>query len=755
MKKKIWLALLLAVAMLALTACSDSKQAATPTEAPTAEPTEAPTAEPTEAPTAEPTEAPTPEPTEEPTPEPAEEADREEAHAVALSGVLGGTPVETAEEAEAVDEDPIIATAYNGEIALRASEVQDEYDSALQSYINLYAQYGYDMDEYDESFQESVAAETVQLRMSRLVVERYVAEQGYVLTEERDAELRAQAQETMDSMREYYESYLSYYGYAGEELESIVEEEIAASGYTFDTVYSSLALTDKLDFLSALATDDVSVTDEDVQAAFEEKVAQVQEDYANVDLFINDYLSGAEILYTPDGVRLIQCIYIAPELEAALLDEATPAEATPDEATPDEATPDEATPAEADPAELAGEAKALAVLARIRGGMDFTEAMNTYNEDGSTEEQLAAGYPIAESSTMYGDEFYSAAMALAAKGDISDVVVTNYGCFILHYADDLQSGTAPLEDRLEAETEEALQAKKDAAFSDYIDAMLDDAAIETDDLSPLFHTYTLVTIDATVAYATVSEETSLDDLPAGDAVATLSAGAALDVLGHIGMDGESYAFVGVIGTEYKGYIEESRLSAIDEETALSVDNTALVTAADVPEKLPVFTIVMNDGSIIYGELYPDVAPETVGNFISLATSGFYDGLTFHRVVPGFVIQGGDPNGDGTGGPGYAILGEFESNGVTNDLSHTRGVLSMARSSAANSGGSQFFIMHADNDYLDGEYAAFGMVLGGIETVDLIASTPTNSNDRPLTEQTMRTVHVQTYGQTYSFTKLDD
>ena len=164
---------------------------------------------------------------------------------------------------------------------------------------------------------------------------------------------------------------------------------------------------------------------------------------------------------------------------------------------------------------------------------------------------------------------------------------------------------------------------------------------------------------------------------------------------------------------------------------------------------------MNDGSVIYGELYPDVAPVTFGNFVDLAASGFYNGLTFHRVVPGFVIQGGDPNGDGTGGPGYAIVGEFESNGVTNDLSHTRGVLSMARSSAANSGGSQFFIMHADNDYLDGDYAGFGMVLGGIETVDLIASTPTNSSDRPLVEQAMRTVHVQTYGQDYPFTKLDD
>ena len=145
----------------------------------------------------------------------------------------------------------------------------------------------------------------------------------------------------------------------------------------------------------------------------------------------------------------------------------------------------------------------------------------------------------------------------------------------------------------------------------------------------------------------------------------------------------------------------------------------------------------------------------MGNFVSLSGEGFYDGLIFHRVIAGFMIQGGDPNGDGTGGPGYAIKGEFTSNGVENNLSHTRGVLSMARSSAMDSAGSQFFIMHADSTYLDGEYAAFGMVLGGIETVDLIASQPTNSNDRPMNDQTIRTVYVETYGQTYAFTKLED
>ena len=166
-------------------------------------------------------------------------------------------------------------------------------------------------------------------------------------------------------------------------------------------------------------------------------------------------------------------------------------------------------------------------------------------------------------------------------------------------------------------------------------------------------------------------------------------------------------------------------------------------------------ITMEDGGIIDIELNEEAAPITCENFKKLVSEGFYNGLTFHRVIPGFMIQGGDPNGDGTGGPGYAIRGEFSSNGVENDLSHVRGVLSMARSSANDSAGSQFFIMHADSDYLDGNYAAFGMVLGGLDTVDVIASVPTDSNDKPRTEQVMRTVYVETYGKTYTFTKLED
>jgi len=163
---------------------------------------------------------------------------------------------------------------------------------------------------------------------------------------------------------------------------------------------------------------------------------------------------------------------------------------------------------------------------------------------------------------------------------------------------------------------------------------------------------------------------------------------------------------------------------------------------------PVVTIEMENGGIIKAELYPDVAPNTVNNFISLAGSGFYDGVIFHRVIPGFMIQGGDPNGIGSGGPGYSIKGEFAANGVTNNLKHDKGVLSMARTAAPNSAGSQFFVMHAPAGHLDGQYAAFGMVIEGMEVVDAIASVAMGMNDKPREAQTMKKVTVETFGEVY-------
>ena len=164
---------------------------------------------------------------------------------------------------------------------------------------------------------------------------------------------------------------------------------------------------------------------------------------------------------------------------------------------------------------------------------------------------------------------------------------------------------------------------------------------------------------------------------------------------------------------------------------------------------PVVTIEMADGGIIKAELYPEVAPQSAYNFISLAGQGYYDGLIFHRVINGFMIQGGDPTGTGMGGPGYCIKGEFAQNGVANDLKHTEGVLSMARAMHPDSAGSQFFIMHKDAPYLDGQYAAFGKVIEGIEVVNAIAECDTNPfNDRPIKPQVMKTVTVETFGVDY-------
>jgi len=206
---------------------------------------------------------------------------------------------------------------------------------------------------------------------------------------------------------------------------------------------------------------------------------------------------------------------------------------------------------------------------------------------------------------------------------------------------------------------------------------------------------------------------------------------------------------------------------------VSVVTTAATTvttnvAADIPTQnnegvymnkdgtqCPVVTITMADGGVITVALFPDVAPNTVDNFISLANKGLYNGKIFHRVIPGFMIQGGDPEGTGLGGPGYSIKGEFTNNGFTNDLKHTRGVISMARQGDPNNptpyyntAGSQFFIMVADTSSLDGDYAAFGMTITGMDEVDKIVSVPTDSNDKPTVNQVMKTVTVDTFGVTY-------
>ena len=183
-------------------------------------------------------------------------------------------------------------------------------------------------------------------------------------------------------------------------------------------------------------------------------------------------------------------------------------------------------------------------------------------------------------------------------------------------------------------------------------------------------------------------------------------------------------------------------------SAPAAEKTETKEETNVDKTHPIATITMKDGGVIELELYPEIAPGSVKNFISLANSGFYDGLIFHRVIAGFMIQGGDPDGQGTGGPGYSIKGEFSANGVKNDLSHLRGVISMARAQAFDSAGSQFFICHADSQFLDGQYAAFGKVTSGLDVVDRIAKTTTDSRDKPYKDQIMETVRVETWGVEY-------
>lgn len=163
---------------------------------------------------------------------------------------------------------------------------------------------------------------------------------------------------------------------------------------------------------------------------------------------------------------------------------------------------------------------------------------------------------------------------------------------------------------------------------------------------------------------------------------------------------------------------------------------------------PIVTFTMENGDVMKAELYPEIAPVSVNNFVNLVSKGFYDGLIFHRIIAGFMIQGGDPEGSGMGGPGYSIKGEFSSNGFKNDLKHTKGVLSMARSMRPDSAGSQFFIMHQDAPHLDGDYAAFGKLIEGTDVLDKIATVDTDWNDRPRQPQIMKSVTVETFGVEY-------
>ena len=183
-------------------------------------------------------------------------------------------------------------------------------------------------------------------------------------------------------------------------------------------------------------------------------------------------------------------------------------------------------------------------------------------------------------------------------------------------------------------------------------------------------------------------------------------------------------------------------------TTLNIYSNVFIRRFIMADQNPIVTFTMENGDTMKAELYPEVAPNTVNNFISLVKKGFYDGLIFHRIISGFMIQGGDPDGTGMGGPGYSIKGEFSYNGVDNNLKHSRGVLSMARAQHPDSAGSQFFIMHANAPHLDGQYAAFGKLIEGEDVLDSIASVDTDWNDRPRKPQVMKTVTVETFGVDY-------
>lgn len=178
-----------------------------------------------------------------------------------------------------------------------------------------------------------------------------------------------------------------------------------------------------------------------------------------------------------------------------------------------------------------------------------------------------------------------------------------------------------------------------------------------------------------------------------------------------------------------------------------------VTEAEREAGLPIFVLTMADGRTMRGVLYPEAAPQAVGNFIERANSGYYDGVIFHRVVPGFVIQGGDPTGTGSGDAGWRIMGEFASNGVENDIAHEVGVLSMARAQDYNSAGSQFFIVTGEARFLDGNYAAFGLVTEGMEVALAIENVKSNTSDKPLEDQVIESIRVETFGETYAFEKI--
>ncbi|MBQ9010873.1 MAG: peptidylprolyl isomerase [Clostridia bacterium] len=674
----------------------------------------------------------------------------------------------------AAESDPVLATACEGELTVTLSEVKADYDEMLAYYAYMYSMYGMQVDEYDTEFQSEIAQMVVGNAIDVKVVRRWAEANGYELTDERREKIEKAAAEELAEAKEYYREYLAGSGVEGEQLEQMLEEELAAGGYSLEAFTENQTLRDIIAYVTEKSAEGITVTDEEVREQFAATIETKKKDYAeSVDAFIGEYLTGSPIYVTPEGIRVVKVIYFEPDSAAtdetgsteAATDETGSTEAATDETGSTEAATDETGSTEAATDETTagtekkatGAERAAEALKQItEKTMTFEEAMKAYNEDTSSEEEMNRGYPVAEGSAYYSEEFIKNALALEKTGDVSEVVTTDYGYFIFLYDRDLEPGEARFEDFAETEKETLLETRKEEAYNALITKIIEDAKVETKDLTVLYHVYTGQAMSDFSAFALLTGDVSLLDKPEGEAVASVESGAAVEILGRITVNEKEYAFINVLGTEFKGYVPAEQLTETDETTAKGTDNSAKkVEAQKVESALPIFTVVMKDGSLIYGELYPAIAPETVANFVDLAGKNFYDGLNFHRVIPGFMIQGGDPNGDGTGGPAYTIKGEFSQNGVENSLEHTRGVISMARSSEFDSAGSQFFIMHADAPTLNGAYAAFGMTLGGFDTLDVIASTPTDVNDKPREDQVIRTVFVETHGETYEFTRIED
>lgn len=638
----------------------------------------------------------------------------------------------------AIDPQTVIATA--GDLSVTYEEVHSLVRTTINDYANYYQQYyGYQIDTSNEDFQRSIAELVVENELYVKILTAKAEELGLGATEEELAAIHEQAQSEYDNIVDYYTSYFSSYAEEGADVDAQVQSFIEESGYTLEFIESQLTMSALLETLYGYVTQDVTVTDEEVRAAFDTEIASLKETYdADKDEFLSAYLNGEQLRYTPEGVRLVQNIYVVKGEE-------------------NESDESEATDGEAD-APLTGRAKIEAAKAELDAGADFMEVAAKYTEDGShLDELLVNGYPVFFGSGMYEQSFVDNAMALENVGDVSAIVETSYGYHLLRYAAELTPGPISFEIVSDEMRETALSEKKDDVYLAQETAWLEEQEIVMLNLDALIEKVEVEpAAEAELIFASVNADTQLFDMPGGSALYDLKTGVTLSIEGKITVDETEFAYVTVLGSTATGYVPTQALTIISQEDAEAgiYAEGVIALEADVQGKNPVFTIVMNDGSVMYGELYPEIAPESVGNFIALANADFYSGVIFHRVISGFMIQGGDPTGTGTGGPGYAIKGEFTSNGVENGLSHVRGVLSMARSSEMDSAGSQFFICHADSTFLDGEYAGFGMLLGGFDTLDAIAAVQTSS-DRPVTDQIMKLVHVETYGAEYAFTKIED